>query len=154
MKQLLAGSLLTSVAATFFLASLCFAAGGSAEEAEAMVKRAAQFIVTEGTDRTFAEFTNQDGAFIDRDLYIFVVDFNGITLAHGGNAGLVGRDMIGLRDADGLYFIQEFIRVAKEEGSGWVDYKWVNPTTRRIEHKSTFIHRIDDYFLGCGIYTQ
>ena len=105
-----------------------------------------------GKEKAFAEFTNQKGKFIDRDLYIFAVDFKGLTLAHGGNQKLVGRDMYGLKDADDKFFIQKFIEVAKTKGNGWVDYKWSNPLTKKIENKSTYIQRVEDYFLGCGIY--
>ena len=138
----------------FITVNHCYAAGGTADEAQALVEKAMNCIAAEGKDKAFAEFSNSAGAFVDRDLYIFVVDLNGITLAHGGNAQLVGRDMSRLRDADGVYFIQNFIEMAKEQGRGWVDYKWVNPTTKKIEHKSTYIQRRDDYFLGCGIYKQ
>jgi signal transduction histidine kinase len=134
------------------LVSFSFAAGGSANEAKTLVAKGVAFVKAEGKEKAFAEFTNPKGKFVDRDLYIFVVDFDGITLAHGGNAKLVGKDMSGLKDADGVYFIKEFIKVAKEKGSGWVDYKWVNPTNKKIEPKSTYIQKVDNYFLGCGIY--
>ena len=127
-------------------------AGGSADEAKSLVQKAVSFIKANGKDKAFSEFTNLQGKFIDRDLYIFVVNFKGITLAHGGNAKLVGKDMLGLKDADGKLFIQNFIEVAKSKGSGWVDYKWVNPVTKKIEDKSTYVQKVDDYFLGCGIY--
>jgi cytochrome c len=136
---------------SLFLVSSALA-GGTAEEAKALMGKAVSFLKAEGKDKAFAEFTNPQGKFIDRDLYIFVVDFNGITLAHGGNAKLVGKDMLGLKDADGKFFIKSFIELAKAKGNGWVDYKWVNPMTKKIEDKSTYIQKVEDYFLGCGIY--
>jgi len=128
--------------------------GGTAKEAEALVKKAAAYIEANGKEKAFAEFTDPKGKFTDRDLYIFVVDFNGLTLAHGGNSKLVGKEMSELKDADGKFFIKEFIKLAKTKGSGWVDYKWENPVTKKIEQKSTYIQRQrqEDYFLGCGIY--
>ena len=127
-------------------------AGGTADEAKALMGKAVSFLKVEGKDKAFTEFTNPQGKFVDRDLYIFVVDFNGITLAHGGSPKLVGKDMLGLKDADGKFFIKNFIELAKTKGAGWVDYKWVNPVTKKIEDKSTYIQKVDDYFLGCGIY--
>ena len=150
MKRLLAAILIN-----LLLASFAFAAGadkGSANEAKTMVEKAAAFIKSDGKDKAFAEFTNKKGKFIDRDLYIFVVDFNGLTLAHGGNEKLVGKDMSELKDADGKFFIKEFIQLAKTKGTGWVDYKWANPVTNKIEPKSTYIQKVESYFLGCGIY--
>ena len=139
------------VMAVLFLAHPAFA-GGTADEAKSLVDKAVSYIKASGRDKAFSEFTNPKGQFVDRDLYIFAVDFKGITLAHGGNAKLVGRDMLGLKDADDKFFIQNFIEVAKTKGSGWVDYKWANPVTKKIEKKSTYVLKVDDYFLGCGIY--
>jgi cytochrome c len=146
MKRLFIGILIN-----LLLASIAFA-GGSTDEAKALVDKGVAFIKAEGKEKAFTEFTDQKGKFIDRDLYIFVVDFKGITLAHGGNAKLVGKDMGELKDADGKFFIKEFIALAKTKGSGWVDYKWANPVTKKIEPKSTYVQKVDEYFLGCGIY--
>ncbi len=127
-------------------------AGGSADEAKGLMAKAVEYVKANGKEKAFSEFTDTKGKFVDRDLYIFAVDFNGVTLAHGGNGKLVGKDMLGLKDADGKFFIKEFIELAKAKGNGWVDYKWVNPVTKAIEKKSTYVYKIDDYFLGCGIY--
>jgi cytochrome c len=127
-------------------------AGGSADEAKALVEKGAASIKANGKEKAFTEFTEPKGKFVDRDLYIFVVDFNGLTLAHGQNAKLVGKDMSGLKDSDGELFIKKMIDLAKAKGSGWVDYKWTNSVSKKIEPKSTYVQKVDDYFLGCGIY--
>jgi cytochrome c len=133
------------------LGSLAFA-GGTANEAKTLVEKAASYIKSEGKEKAFAEFTNNKGKFVDRDLYIFVVDFKGLTLAHGGNAKLVGKDMSELKDADGEFFIKKMITQAKTKENGWVDYKWANPVSNKIEPKSTYVQAQGDYFIGCGIY--
>ena len=143
--------LLIAILVNFLLVSFAFA-GGTANEAKVLVEKGVAYIQANGKGKAFAEFTDIKGKFIDRDLYIFVVDFTGLTLAHGGNPKLVGKDMSELRDSDGKFFIKAFIELAKSKGSGWVDYKWQNPVTKKIEPKSTFIQRCEDYFLGCGIY--
>jgi cytochrome c len=119
-----------------------------------LIEKAINHITEIGSEQAFKDFSNKEGVFVDGSYYIFVVDFEGLTLAHGGNPGLVGMSMFELQDADGKLFIQEFIKVAKEKGSDWVDYKWSNPTTKKVESKSTYVQRIadTDYFLGCGIY--
>jgi signal transduction histidine kinase len=147
MKKIIAAILIN-----LLLASFSFAAGGTADEAKALVNKAVAYVKAEGKENAFAEFTNQKGKFVDRDLYIFAVDFNGVTLAHGGNAKLVGKELSGLKDADGNYFIKKFIELAKTKGSGWVDYKWVNPVTKKIESKATYVQKVDNFFLGCGVY--
>jgi signal transduction histidine kinase len=125
---------------------------GAADEAVAMVRKAVAYIKAHGKEKAFAEFQNPGGQFRDRDLYIFVVDFEGKTLAHGANPKLVGKDVIQLRDADGKYFIKNYLELAQSKGKGWIDYKWVSPVTSTIEQKSSYGEKVDDFVVGCGIY--
>jgi len=130
-----------------FLTSITFDVG-TANDAKSMIQKAAAFIKANGKEKAIAEFNNPHGKFIDRDLYIFVVDLKGIILADSANAKRVGQNMLGLKDANGKLLFPE---IAKTERIGWVDYKWVNPETKKIEDKSTYIQKMDDYFIGCGI---
>ena len=125
---------------------------GTADEAVAMVKKAAAFIAANGKEKAFAEISNPAGQFKDRDLYIAVLDKTGVTLAHGGNAKLIGKSMIDLKDRDDKYFIKAFLDVAATKGSGWVDYKWPNPVSKVIEQKSTYVEKAGDLVIICGIY--
>ena len=66
-----------------------------------MVKKAMAY-AKENTRETFLqEISNPKGKFVDRDLYISVYDSNGIVLAHGVNAKLIGKDVSNLNDTDG-----------------------------------------------------
>lgn len=125
---------------------------GTAQEAEAMVKKAIAYIKTKGPETAYAEFNNPKGSFIDRDLYIFVIDMNGKDLAHGANIKLLGKDFRALRDVDDKTFIVEILNIAKSKGKGWVDYKWPNPSTKEIEMKSTYFEKAGDVVVACGIY--
>jgi cytochrome c len=127
---------------------------GSADEAVAMVKRAVAYLKTNGKEKTFAEFANPTNQqFHDRDLYIFVYDFNGVAVAHGNNPKMVGKNLLEMKDNEGTFIIKEFINVAKTKGKGWVDYKWPNPVTKAIEQKSGYIEKTDgDLIIGSGIY--
>ncbi len=138
---------------------LALAAGGAGaadkaaqDQAVALVKKAAAYLQANGKDKAFAEFSNPKGQFVERDLYVFVNDFEGNTLAHGGNAKLVGKNVMELKDADGKLFIKEMTELAKTKGKGWIDYKWPNPVTKAIEAKTTYVERAGDVLIGCGIY--
>jgi cytochrome c len=137
---------------------VCFTLSYADDKAKAvsLVDEGIAYINKNGKDKAFKEFTRKNGMFTKGELYIFAVDFKGMTLGHGGNDKLVGKSMYDLKDSDGNYFIRKFIDVAKEKGQGWVDYKWSNPKTKMIEQKSTYVKRIpgSDYFLGCGIYLK
>jgi cytochrome c len=128
-------------------------AASTAAEAEAMVKKAAVYIKANGKDKALKEFT--DGTqFKKDDLYIFVLDSKCLTLAHGGNPKLVGKDMSGLKDANGKLVIKEIVDGAKTKGSGWSDYKWTNPVSKKIEDKSTYYMMADGMVIGCGVYKK
>jgi len=125
---------------------------GTAEQATALVRKAVDYIKTNGRDKAFAEFGNPNGQFKDRDLYIMVYDMKGMNLAHGTNAKLIGKDLIQLRDANGTFIIKEFVETAKSKGSGWINYQWPNPVTAAVESKSTYVEKYEDLIVGCGIY--
>jgi putative ABC transport system substrate-binding protein len=129
---------------------------GSKEEAKAMIEKAAEWFKKYGREKTLAEIsragTEKKGAFLDRDLYIFAYDFNGIVLAHGANPKLVGVNLFDMQDADGRYLIRGLIDVATK-GSGWYYYKWPNPITKKVEEKKAYVLKIDEsLWIGCGVY--
>ena len=127
---------------------------GTAAEAEAMVKKAVAFWKANGKDKAFAEFSNPKGKFVDRDLYIFVYDLSGKCVAHGFNQKMIGRDLADQTDADGKAYVKERIEIAKTKGKGWQDYKFTNPTSKKIEPKHAYIEKYEDYIVGCGVYKQ
>lgn len=140
------------------LASLVsFGAGaadkGTPEEAIAMVSKAVALVKAKGRDAALAEFNNPKGAFVDRDLYIFVIDKDGVTLANGVNARLIGKNVMQLKDVDGSYFIKKFIEVGDTKGKGWAPaYKWSNTVTHAMETKQSYVEKVDDLYIGCGVY--
>ena len=152
MKQLFRLVFAAVLACSLVQGSSAAANVGTADEAVAVVKKAAAFIAANGKEKAFAEISNPAGQFKDRDLYIAVLDKTGVTLAHGGNAKLIGKSMIDLKDRDDKYFIKAFLDVAATKGSGWVDYKWPNPVSKVIEQKSTYVEKAGDLVIICGIY--
>jgi cytochrome c len=126
---------------------------GTADEAKAMVEKAAAFLKEAGAERAFAAFNDKSNAtFHDRDLYIFVRDMDGNTVAHGANIGMIGHTSMELKDAEGKLYNKEMIELAQNKGSGWVEYRWINPVDKKIEEKSSYIERVGDYVVGAGFY--
>jgi cytochrome c len=148
MKKILA-VFLTGI---FLLGMTGSALASSAAEATALVDKATAFYKANGKDKAFAEFSNSKGPFVKGELYIFILDLNGVVLAHGANEKLINKDLSQLKDVDGKLFIQEALQTAKSKGSGWVDYKWTNPTTKKVEGKSTYVKKVDEIIFCCGIY--
>jgi signal transduction histidine kinase len=127
---------------------------GTAEEAKALSIRAAEYIQEVGKDKAFEVFNNGEESFRKGDLYVFVMDFEANMLSHGTKPAIIGKKLWDFKDTDGKAFFQDFVKVAKEEGSGWVDYKWPNPVTNQVEPKSSYIKRVGDkeMFTGVGVY--
>jgi len=116
----------------------------SAEEAQALTERAADYIRDHGRQQAFAAFNRPDGGFVDGDLYVFCIDGNGVELANGGNPKLVGKDLSKLRDAEGHLTSVDIYHIGQTAGHGWYEYLWPNPAKGRIERKAAYILRIDD----------
>jgi methyl-accepting chemotaxis protein len=60
------------------------------------------------------------------------VNENHVLIAHA-NKALVGRNMREAKDSKGKFFSQEFEKVAKEKGEGYVDYYWKEPAFNNRE---------------------
>lgn len=126
----------------------------SKEEAVAMVKKAVRYIRQNGKDAALAEFSRPQGQFVDRELYIAALDLNGVMLAHGANPKLIGKMLLDIKDVNGKAFVREQIELARTKGGGWVEFEWVNPVSQKMERRSTYLERVDDYFVLSGVYRK
>ncbi|MFZ6640503.1 cache domain-containing protein [Undibacterium sp. TC4M20W] len=138
----------------FFMSSSAMAREerGTTAQAQAMVKKGIAHIKKNGKEKAFADFndaSNKD--FHDRDLYLFVYDMNGMSLSHGANPKMIGKNLIDLK-VEGKPIIKDMITVLKTKNDGWIDYQWPNPVTKALETKSSYFEKIDDYFVGAGAY--
>jgi signal transduction histidine kinase len=125
------------------------------DEAVAMVKKGVAFIKANGAEKSYAEITNKQGKFVDRDLYLVVYGLDGKCLAHGANEKQVGRDLIDLKDIDGKPFVRERVDMAKAKPAGfWQDYKFTNPVTKKVEPKQMYCEKLDDTAVCGGVYKQ
>jgi len=144
---------MTGMALAFALAGggSAVAAAPGEKDAMALADRGAQFVRAHGKEAMIAKINGKDPEFNQGALYLAMRDLNGITLAHPTTA-LVGKNLLDVPDADGKLFRQEMLRVAKGKGSGWVDYKFRNPESGKVEAKSTYVLRVGDVALEAGIY--
>jgi cytochrome c len=138
---------------TTLSASALAADQGTLDEAKAMVKKARAYIREQGAEKAYAEFSNPNGKFIDRDIYIYVYDKSGKNLAHGANPRLIGKDLSEMKDTDGVYVIKGLLKVAGN-GGGTLAYRWTNPTTKAIDPKIGYAEMEGDVMVGSGIYSK
>jgi cytochrome c len=123
----------------------------SEAEAESMVKKAIQYYDKVGKEKALAEFQKSPGPFVDRDLYVTVYTMDGMALSHI-NPKMVGKNMMELRDANGKYHIRERLEAAKHASTGWQDFMFYNPVSKKIEPKRMYWEKHDGIVFACGAY--
>lgn len=126
----------------------------TADQAVALSERAAAHIQDVGKDKAFADFMRPDGGFVDGELYVFCYDSKGVNKAHGGNPAFLGRNLLHMKDPDGAEPNTLIVEKGFGQGRGWVNFKWPNPVSKRIEDKSAYVIRTDDVVCGVGYYKE
>jgi len=123
------------------------------EDAKVLAIKAADLIATKGLDAAAAEF-NREGEFKHGQVYVNVVDLAGIWKVYPPRPAGVGQNVLNVRDPDGKAIVQEIIALAQKEGEGWIDYRWINPETKKIEPKTSYLKRVpgQDLIAYVGVY--
>jgi len=125
---------------------------GTRDEAVAMVQRVQEKFKKDGPEATFRAINS--GAFNDRDLYPWVHTIDGtLHVANGAFPGIRGKNLHDMKDQDGKFTTQDFMRIATTPPyRGWSDFRWRNPQTNQIDDKSAWVERMGEYLVGVGIY--
>ena len=92
------------------------------ETALLLARSAAGYLRTHTDEEAFSEFTNPNGKFIRGDLFVFVIEFNGICKVWGDSHELIWRNIMDAKDDTGKPYVQIFINTVKQ-GPGQVSYK-------------------------------
>ncbi len=125
------------------------------KDAIAMAERGAALMKAKGKAEMMKKINAKDPEFVQGELYVDMRDIKtGIVLAHPYNPSIVGKDLTDVPDANGKKYRREIIELAAAKGKGWVDYQYKNPTSGKIEPKTTYILRVDDVVLEAGIYKK
>lgn len=123
---------------------------GSADEARRLVDDAWALIQEQGYERATQSFYSSP--FVDRDLYIFVFDRQGVYQVMGADQRKNGTR---LHDAPGVD-AEQLLRDAwdrADNGGGWVEYNIISPATGEVRGKSSFVRAVNDRLLiGAGAY--
>jgi cytochrome c len=138
--------------AFLLLSGSAFSAGPTQKDATTMADKAVAYANANSKDKLIAEVNAKNPDFIQGELYVVVYGLDGMRLAHPLNAKLIGKSVLDIADVDGKEYGKEFVAIAKDKGKGWVDYKYRNPTSNKIEQKTAYIIRAGDIFIMAGIY--
>ena len=151
---------IVQLSATAIVTALYFASGNitsadpaTKDQAVAMVQKAVAAIKSDGAGKAYAEMSNLSGPFVQGDLYIAVVGFDGTLLAYGaGTEPRVGDNVMDIKDSDGKEVVKERIELAKKEQSFWQSYKFINPVTKTVKPKQMYCERLDETVVCGGVY--
>jgi signal transduction histidine kinase len=131
------------------------AAEPTEKDAIAMAERGASMVKAKGKEEVMKRITAKDPEFVQGSLYIDMRDVKtGIVLAHPYNPSIVGKDLTDVPDANGKKYRREIIELAAAKGKGWVDYQYKNPTSGKIEPKTTYILLVNGVVLEAGLYKK
>jgi methyl-accepting chemotaxis protein len=123
---------------------------GSTDEAHALVDRAADLVASVGLAAAAAQIHDPQGAFIDRDLYVFGIDRRGRYRLMGADPARVGQAVPLIASADGS-LLADALWAKADGGGGWVNYQLCDPETLGLVDKTSYARAVNDELLiGCG----
>jgi cytochrome c len=122
-----------------------------AARAQYLLQRAVA-LYKEIKDLALAHFSPQ-GEFVDDELYVYVISTKGVLLASGGKtSSVIGTNGADQKDAVGKPFIREMLDKARKNGSGTVEYHWLNPVTNKTEPKVAYFQKVGDRIIVVSYY--
>jgi signal transduction histidine kinase len=142
------------VALVSLLMAVVAGAQSTREEAKAMVDAAVEHVKKVGPDQAFKDFTNDKEHWTKKDLYVYAYDMTGTCVAQGENAKLIGRNLIELKDPNGVAMVAEQTKIAQTKGEGWFSYVWPHPQTKKLTPKESYVRKLPNYegWVGVGIF--
>ncbi|WP_320170893.1 cache domain-containing protein [Maridesulfovibrio sp.] len=91
----------------------------------------------------------------ENPFYLFVVDQNGFEQLNTGSPNIEPVDISNSKSVDGRSVIKEIVRLAQNQGEGFIDYLWSRPGYAGNRHeKKSFIKIFKPYgwIIGSGVY--
>ena len=140
------------VVALVILAAFAISFADEKDDVITLVKKAAEFHKKNGKGKTVEILSQSESDFVKGALYVFTYDTTGTMVAHPKNPKLIGKNLLDVPDVDGKLFRRDILELAKANKTGWVNYKYKNPTTNKVEDKTTYVMKAGDLILCCGAY--
>lgn len=125
---------------------------GTTDEAMGLAEKAHALLQRVGFEAASAVLHDKQGGYVDRDLYVFVFDRDGVYRVMGADINKVGTSLFDAQGVDAQQLLEDAWERA-DQGGGWVEYTIVNPVTRDVRGKASYILPLDGQLLvGCGAY--
>jgi signal transduction histidine kinase len=124
------------------------------DEAVALVKQAIARTAEIGMDKAKLEFMDHGGKFVDRDLYLIILDRDGIRVVHGQNSKLVGKTYYDAIDVNGVEYGKLVEQIATGPGKGWFKFAFKDPISGKVLPKENYVETAGDYTFIAGVYQR
>ncbi|MBK1680732.1 cache domain-containing protein [Rhodocyclus tenuis] len=122
-------------------------------EAHALFSQAVRYLQANGPEKAWAAFNDRKGAFVKKDLYVYVIDREGVYVANGAAPdSLIGLKVLDTVDAAGAPLFRQMIAVTENQQEARIRYVWLNRQSNRVEPKVSWLHREGNYIVGVGYY--
>ena len=121
-----------------------FAGTATKEECIAKVQQAVKVAVDQGIEKALKQVGDKNGPFVWKDSYVLATSADqAVTQAHPIKPGLVGKNLLHVKDVNGVLIFAEIAKVASSaSGKGWVDYMWPKPGEKKPSQKHTYVERV------------
>ena len=90
----------------------------------------------------------------DSDNYYWINDYNPNMVMHPMKPQLVGKSLSASKDPDGTYLFMEMVKIVRQQGEGFVPYKWPKPGFDDPVDKISYVKGFGpwEWILGSGVY--
>lgn len=120
-------------------------------------KEAAALLQAEG-DAALPKIKDLKGKFnfANGSGYIWVHNLDGIMVMHPIKPALDGKNVLSMRDTNGVYLFVTMNELVEKKGEGWVAYVWPKPGEEKSSPKVSYVVLVkkdgNSYVAGAGMY--
>jgi len=88
--------------------------------------------------------------------YFWANDFTPKMVIHPIIPELNGKFLGNYKDPNGVYLFNEMVKKVQSEGTGLVTYQWLNPKTKKVEDKISYVFKFEpfNWIIGTGEYSS
>lgn len=156
MRKMLLACFTLSLTLITLSAQPLFAESATKAEVLEKVQAAVKMAMEKGGDVTYEQLNNPSGLFVWKDSYVFALTADqAIVTAHPVKPKLIGKNLLHVKDVNGVMLFAEFARIGKSDsGKGWVDYMWPKPGEKTPSSKHSYIEKVPgkNIIMGAGYF--
>jgi len=110
-------------------------------DAKGLVQKVVEYAKANGCEKTFDEINKGTAFKIYKNAYPSVTDLNGLSYANVKVPALVGKNLMGIKDAAGQTFVKNALEYRKahfkdKDIAVVTEYKWMDTKANKVETRS------------------